>query len=151
MRVCLCCGTSKSTYADDYYKIDRYINKPVFKKQTDSGLKVAKETVFITMCDNCDSLVVEIHRHAINKFGKKKLAEKEVLRGKKALEYYNATVQTRVYTPLESPFEKPIKSSKNIPFVYGKILDSHTQQPWYVDDSSSCGNFEEKKISLLFC
>ena len=79
MRVCLCCGTSKSTYADDYYKIDRYINKPVFKKQTDSGLKVAKETVFITMCDNCDSLVVEIHRHAINKFGKKKLAEKEVL------------------------------------------------------------------------
>lgn len=149
MRVCLCCGTSKSTTADDYYKIDRYVIKPVLKKQTDSGLKVAKETVYITMCDNCDSLVVEIHRHAINNFGKKKLAEKEVLRGKRALEYYNATVQNRIYTPLESPYEKPIKSSKTIPFVYGKALDTTTQQPWYIDDSGSCGNIEIKKVKAI--
>ena len=92
------------------------------------------------MCDNCDSLVVEIHRHAINKFGKKKLAEKEVLRGKKALEYYNSTAKNRIYTPLESPFEKPIKSAKTIPFIYGKVLDRTTQQPYYLDDSGNAGN-----------
>lgn len=146
LRVCLCCGVSKSTTADDYYKIDRYINKQVLKNKTDLGLKVAKETVFITMCDNCDSLVVEIHRHAINKFGKKKLAEKEVLRGKKALEYYNATAKNRIYTPLESPFEKPIKSAKTIPFIYGKVLDRTTQQPYYLDDSGNAGNIIKQKI-----
>lgn len=146
LRVCLCCGVSKSTTADDYYKIDRYINKQVLKTKTDLGLKVAKETVFIAMCDNCDSLIVEIHRHAINKFGKKKLAEKEVLRGAKALEYYNATAKNRIYTPLESPFEKPIKSAKTIPFIYGKVLDRTTQQPYYLDDSGNAGNIIKQKI-----
>lgn len=146
MRVCLCCGVAKSITADDYYKIDRYINKPIVKSKTDTGVKIVKETVFVTMCDNCDSLVVEIHRHVFNKLGKKRLEEKEILRGKKAFDYYNKTVTNRVYMPLESPFNKLVKTSKTIPFIYGKSLDSTTQQPWYIDDSSNAGNIINQKV-----
>ena len=150
MLVCNCCGRSKNTNGEEYFKIDRYYNKPIFNKKTTSGLKVVKETVYSSICENCNSLIIEIHTHALNRVGKKFLAEKKVFRGKDAIEYYNKTIDIRVFSPIESPYNKPIKSSKTIPFIYGKTIDKTFQQAWYIDDSSKAGNIEESIVKKSY-
>lgn len=146
MRVCLCCGVSHSTTSDDFYKIDRFYNKPVIKSKSDLGRKIVSEVVYITVCDNCNQYVIEIKRYSLNARGKKILEETQTLRGADAYEYYFKTSKNRVFYPLKNPFESEKPQSKSIPFIYGKSL-SHTQQvPRYIDESSDAGDIITSEV-----
>lgn len=146
MRVCNCCGVSYSTTSEDFYKIDRYFNKPVVKTKSDTGKKIVSEIVFITVCNNCNQYVAEIKRYSLNGRGKKILEESEVLRGLKADEYYINTFNNRVSYPLPNPFMSEKPQSKTIPFIYGKVLSAVEQIPRYIDESDNAGELIESKV-----
>lgn len=146
MRVCYCCGTSHSTTSDDYYKIDRYFNRPILKTKSDSGKRIVQEIIFVTVCDNCNEYVIEIKRYSLNGRGKKVLEESETLRGFEAYKYYFQTASRRVYYPLPNPFISEKPHSKSIPFIYGKTLTALTQVPRYIDESADAGSMFESKI-----
>ena len=148
MRVCLCCGSSHSTTADDYYKIDRFYLKPVLKAKSDSGKRIVAEIVYVTVCDNCNQYVIEIRRYIHNARGKKILEETETLRGFEAYKYYFQTAKNRIYYPLPNPFISEKPHSKTIPFIYGKALSSVEQIPRYLDESGDAGNMFESKVLI---
>lgn len=146
LRVCYCCGISHSTTSDDFYKIDRFYNKPVLKAKSDSGKRIVAEIVYITVCQNCNNYVVEIKRYIHNSRGKRILEETETLRGIEAYKYYFDTAKNRIEYPLPSPFlaEKP--HGKTIPFIYGKTQSAIEQIPRYIDESGNAGNIIENKV-----
>lgn len=146
MRVCYCCGTSHSTTSDDYYKIDRYFNRPILKTKSDSGRRIIQEILFVTVCDNCNEYVIEIKRYSLNGRGKKVLEESETLRGFEAYKYYFQTASRRVYYPLPNPFISEKPHSKSIPFIYGKVLSAIEQVPRYIDESADAGPMFESKV-----
>lgn len=148
MRVCYCCGTSKSTTSDDFYKIDRYYNKPVFKAKSDNGKRIVSEVVYITVCCNCNNYVIEIKRYSLNARGKKVLEEDETLRGIEAYKYYFKTQKHRVSYPLSNPFISEKPHSKSIPFIYGKVISMTAQIPRYIDESGNAGASFENKVVL---
>jgi len=146
LRVCLCCGVSHSTTSDDFYKIDRFYNKPVVKAKTDTNKKVVSEIVFVTVCDNCNQYVIEIKRYSLNGRGKKVLEETQTLRGADAFEYYLKTSKNRVFYPLQNPFESERPQSQTIPFIYGKTLSATEQIPRYIDESDNAGDIITSEI-----
>ena len=146
MRVCYCCGISHSTTSDDYYKIDRYFNKPILKTKSDSGKIIVQEILFVTVCDNCNEYVIEIKRYSLNGRGKKVLEESETLRGFEAYKYYFETSKNRVYYPLPNPYISERPHSKTIPFIYGKTLTALIQVPRYIDESADAGPMFESKV-----
>ena len=148
MRVCFCCGSSHSTTSDDYYKIDRFLIKPVLKAKSDSGKRIVSEVVFVAICDNCNQYVIEIKRYSLNARGKKILEETETLRGFEAYKYYFQTAKNRVYYPLPNPFISEKPHSKTIPFVYGKTLSAIEQIPRYIDESGDAGQLIENKVLI---
>ena len=146
MRVCLCCGISHSTTSDDFYKIDRFFNKPVIKKISAANKKIVSEIVFITVCDHCNQYVIEIKRYTLNGRGKKILEETETLRGADAYDYYLKTAGNRVYYPLSNPFESERPQSRAIPFIYGKTLSATEQIPRYIDESDNAGELIKSEV-----
>lgn len=146
MRVCNCCGVSYSTTSDDFYKIDRYYNKPVIKYVSDNGKKIAAEIVYITICDNCNQYVIEIKRYSLNGRGKKVLEETETLRGAEAEKYYLLTAKNCIYYPLPNPYMTEKPHSKTIPFIYGKVISAVEQIPRYIDESDNAGELIESKV-----
>ena len=148
MRVCFCCGSSHSTTSDDYFKIDRYILKPVIKAKSDSGKRIVAEIIYVAICDNCNQYVIDIKRYTLNGRGKKVLEEVETLRGLKAYEYYFRTAKNRIEYPIPSPFISEKPHSKTIPFIYGKVLTSTEQIPRYIDESADAGEILETKVKV---
>lgn len=137
-----CCGNFYISNGDDFYKISRY--KTDIKNRIKSffkGQKVKSETIYVAVCEHCGHYIVKLTRKTL------KSVETENFRGKQADEFFYSNYSKFIEVPLESPFAD-IRHSKTIPFIYGKTINSQTQQPYYIDESGNAGNQIQSKILI---
>lgn len=133
-----CCGNFYNTLGKSFEQISCYSTAsqnritPFFK-----NLKTTDEIIYVAVCNNCGHLIVKYIKRAKNKNG----FESEILnfRGKEADKFFYSHYKQFIEKEIQSPFFKT-KNSKTIPYVYGKIIDSYTQVPRYIDESSNAGN-----------
>lgn len=136
-----CCGEIYNTVGETFYKIDRYkAAERIFDDK-----KTIEEIIYVALCPNCGHLIVKYRQRIKNKAGRKKLGETFCFRGKEADKFFYNNYNKFVEYPLASPFTME-KHGKTIPFIYGKTIDSQTQQPFYIDESGKAG--EEIKVSV---
>lgn len=131
-----CCGVRYSTNdPDTYFCIEKYSSKKPIK-QVIGKQKIKQEDIYFIYCKKNDCIKTYIFRYSITRSGKKKLIEKEVISKRKAsLEFKAKYLNNLKYKQIPMPFYKSLKQSKTIPFVYGKVTGSQTQQRRYIDES----------------
>lgn len=137
-----CCGNFYISNGAEFYKISRY--KTDVKNRIKlfvKGQKVKSETIYVAVCEHCGHYIVKLTRKTL------KFVETENLRGKEADEFFYSNYSKFIELPLESPYFD-IKHSKTIPFIYGKIIDKETQQPFYIDESGNAGNQIQSKVLI---
>jgi hypothetical protein len=69
-----------------------------------------------------------------NKLKKKEIIEVEEFAHDEAVEFIKNQLQNLKEIAINCPL-KEIKFSKNIPFVYGKVISSYGQRGRYIDES----------------
>ena len=70
--------------------------------------------------------------------GKRKLLERERLSGLMATDYLEATAKVRERQPLSCPMQS-VPYAKYVDFRYGKVLDSTTQRPRFLNEQDWAG------------
>lgn len=138
-----CCGEFFNTVGENFFKIDRY--KTTSKSRLFNDKKTVEEIIYVAVCQNCGHLILKYRQRIKNKNGKSKLGNTLNLRGKEADSFFYDNYDKLVAYPLESPF-KTEKQSRSIPFIYGKVIDGETQQPFYIDESDKAGNLIETPV-----
>jgi len=133
-----------NTVGESFYKIDRYKTAPNYRIFNDK--KTVEEIIYVGVCEHCGHLIIKYRQRIKNKAGKKKLGNTISLKGKAADEFFYSNYDKFIEYPLESPFLN-VKNSKTIPFVYGKVINEHTQQPFYLDESGNAGNIIEIPVT----
>jgi len=100
----------------------------------------------MSICPQCGHRVLKFLWYG-NKSDKFDLwGDEKTVRGKQADEIFERRQKDYTLIPLPNPFKpKPqTKQSKKIPWVYGKIINGTTQQPYYLDETEASG----KKIKV---
>lgn len=138
-----CCGEFFNTVGENFFKIDRY--KTTSKSRLFNDKKTVEEIIYVAVCQNCGHLILKYRQRIKNKNGKSKLGNTLNLRGKEADSFFYDNYDKLVAYPLESPF-KTEKQSRSIPFIYGKVIDGETQQPFYIDESDKAGKLIETPV-----
>ncbi len=134
----VCCGVKYSKNdPETYWCIDTDVNRPIQKKYVGSD-RVIKEIVDSYTCKKCGGLIVTITRYGTLR-GRKKLLERERLSGIEATNYLTATANVRERQPLSCPIQS-VPYSKYVDFRYGKIIDSTTQRPRYLNECDWAGD-----------
>ena len=140
-----CCGSIFNTSGETFFYIERYKTTP--NNRIFSDKNTADEIIYIATCPNCGHFVIKYRQRIKNKAGKKKLGKTIDFKGIKADEFFCENYSKLIEYPLESPFLN-VKNSKTIPFVYGKVINEHTQQPFYIDESGKAGEEIKTKVSI---
>ncbi len=131
-----CCGTVLNSAGESFYYIERF--KTSANNRILSDKKTVDEIIYVATCTNCGHFIIKYRQKIKNKAGRKKLGITKYLKGKEADEFFYTNYSKMIEYPLESPYVQ-VKQNKTIPFVYGKVIDGNTQQPFYIDDSDMAG------------
>lgn len=106
------------------------------------GKKVEKEMVYTLFCKKNGCTKIEIQRyHRQN--GVLKILETRTLSKENAEKFLERTRDMRIRQPQCCPIKK-IQTSKNIPWVYGKAINSETQVARYIDESGNRNIFKDQ-------
>lgn len=133
----ICCGVKYSKNdPETYWCIDTDINKPIQKKYVGSD-RVVKEVVDSYTCKKCGCLIVTVTRYGVLR-GHRKILEREKLTGYEATDYLEATAKVRERQPLACPMQS-VPFSKHVDFKYGKVLNSTTQRPRFLNEQDWAG------------
>lgn len=130
-----CCGLVYSTEdPETYWCIETYnLKAPVYRAV--NGVKVFKEVVYTLFCKKNGCSKLELHSYS-NENGVLKLLQKQCFKGKKAQAFLERTQNMRIRKVQCCPL-KAVNHSKNIPWVYGKAINSETQVVRYMDESGN--------------
>jgi hypothetical protein len=93
--------------------------------------KAAREVVYTLVCKKNGCTKVEIRRYATS--DEQHLLGKELISGKKALRFLQATSKVRTPQPQKFPYQT-VPVSRRIPFVYGKTIDAEHQKARYITE-----------------
>lgn len=142
----VCCGVKYSKNdPETYWCIDTDLNKPVQKKYVGSD-RVVKEVVDSYTCKKCGCLIVTVTRYGVLR-GKRKLLERERLSGLMATDYLEATAKVRERQPLSCPMQS-VPYAKYVDFRYGKVIDSTTQRPRFLNEQDWAGEKMKKECKV---
>lgn len=106
------------------------------------GKKVAKEMVYTLFCKKNGCSKVEIQRY-YKENETLKILETRTLSKDNAQKFLERTSDMRIRQPQCCPLRK-IETAKNIPWVYGKAIDSETQVARYMDESGNRNIFKDQ-------
>ncbi|MGN0193007.1 MAG: hypothetical protein ACI4CY_05740 [Candidatus Gastranaerophilaceae bacterium] len=129
-----CCNRVWSTADESVFAIDRYGAKPFYNVR--KGAK--RQDVYVTTCTNCGCMVMSVITYGEDERGAAKILGRDELRGKYAENVFKANFKKFERRRIIPKFGKE-KTSRAIPFIYGKSLDGTTQIPRYTDESSDAG------------
>lgn len=138
-----CCGLDYSTNdPETYWCIETYnMKQPSLKK---IGMyKVDKEIVYALFCKKNHCCQVKIIRYG-NIDGISKILEIKKLNKVNSQSFLERTKDMRIRQPQCCPI-KSVPTAKNIPWVYGKTIDAHTQVARYLDESGNRDVFKNNK------
>ena len=108
------------------------------------GLKISKEILYLLNCKKNGCIKAEIHRYTkLN--GKLKKVETKYFRGADAVNLLKKTANNRKKLPQICPI-KNFQTANNIPWVYGKAINGHTQVVRYLDESGNRKIKENNKL-----
>ena len=130
-----CCGLVYSTQdPETYWCIETYhLKNPV--DDIIGGKRIYKQIVYTLCCKKHGCLKLELHSYG-KVDGVLKLLYTQSIKGQGAITFLERTKAMRVRQPQCCPL-KVYQYSKNIPWVYGKAVNSTTQVVRYFDESGN--------------
>lgn len=127
----ICCGVVYSTQdPSTYWCIQKYIIKDLIKPFVGID-RVSREVVYTLLCKKNACTKLEILRYGTS--DEKHLLEREALSGKKAMSFLRKTAAIRVAQQQKCPVQV-VPTSKRIPYVYGRAINSQTQRIRYLNE-----------------
>lgn len=139
-----CCSYAVKTCTKSYEYIECFKLKngsKFFKKKLSDGRLIKREILLLSVCPVCKHYVLRFLFYSKTNGRFQDWDESKIIRGKKADEIFNRRSSFYDCIDLPNPFKPELNkqsSSRNL-WIYYKTVDSCSQIPRYLNESSDAG------------